>query len=48
MGIQVEVIYGKVSVGLGGWFSGEQSSVGEGRPSESSLSLWTWSSEYMN
>lgn len=33
--------YSIVEVGLGGWFSGEQSSVGEGRPSESSLSRWT-------
>lgn len=30
-----------VEVGLGGRFSGGQSSVGEGRPSESSLSRWT-------
>lgn len=30
-----------VEVGLGGRFSGQQSSVGEGRPSESSLSRWT-------
>lgn len=35
-------IYCMVEVGLGSWFSGEQSSVGEGRPSESSLSRWTW------
>lgn len=34
--------YSVVEVGLGGWFSGEQSSVGEGRPSESSLSRWPW------
>lgn len=33
--------YSVVEVGLGGWFSGEQSSMGEGRPSESSLSRWT-------
>lgn len=33
--------YSVVEVGLGGWFSGQQSSVGEGRPSESSLSRWT-------
>lgn len=33
--------HGIVEVGLGGWFSGEQSSVGEGRPSESSLSRGT-------
>lgn len=33
--------YGVVAMGLGGWSSGEQSSVGEGRPSESSLSRWT-------
>lgn len=32
-------------VGLGGRFSGEQSSVGEGRPSESSLSRWTWNEQ---
>lgn len=31
-----------IVVGLGGWFSGEQSSVGEGRPSESSLSRGIW------
>lgn len=31
-----------VEVGLGGTFSGQQSSVGDGRPSESSLSRWTW------
>lgn len=34
--------YGMVVMGLGGWFSGKQSSVGEGRPSESSRSRWTW------
>lgn len=34
--------YSVVEVGLGGWFSGEQSSVGEGRSSESSLSRWPW------
>jgi len=33
--------YGRVAKGLGGRFSGEQSSAGEGRPSESSLSRWT-------
>lgn len=33
--------YSVAEVGLGGWFSGEQSSMGEGRPSESSLSRWT-------
>lgn len=37
--------YGVVVVGLGGRFSGEQSSVGEGRPSESSLSRWTWNGQ---
>ncbi len=36
--------YGIVEIGLGGSLSGEQSSVGEGRPSESSLSRWTYSS----
>lgn len=33
--------YGMVEKGLGGWFSREKSSVGEGRPSESSRSRWT-------
>lgn len=44
--------YSVVEVGLGGWFSGQQSSVGEGRPSESSLSRWTcgkvWSTTWKN